>query len=176
MKKYWVSWVHKEGDGAFELHSPWWISGYDSNDNPMICAAIKTDMIPEHHIRLSYDNPPEDIAFRFAEERPEKWSPFCDRFAKADWMKWDDEPVIKEMGDKTIKVGDTVKMQYPPKYNYGWVSIKERMPEIGKQVLFSNSQYIDVGYRSENDELYCMGAHMTKSMPTHWMFLPEVPQ
>ncbi len=57
-----------------------------------------------------------------------------------------------------------------------WISVKQEIPEFGKLVLFSDGVYIDCGYRLENDQLYCMGAHITKSMPTHWMHLPELPK
>jgi hypothetical protein len=56
-----------------------------------------------------------------------------------------------------------------------WISVKDELPEIDKSVLFSDGRYIDIGYRNRNDELYCMGAHMTRSMPTHWMPLPKPP-
>lgn len=82
--KYWISWHHKKEYGAFEIHSAWWFSGEDT-----ICAAIDTDMIPDRFIYLSYDTVPKHIQFRFIEEKDKSFSPFSDRFPKADWMRWD---------------------------------------------------------------------------------------
>ncbi len=38
----------------------------------------------------SYDVylPADAVTWRFVEERPDDWSPFGDRFPKADWMQW----------------------------------------------------------------------------------------
>lgn len=91
MKKYWISWEHNTDYGLFTLTFPWWITGYGNNMNPQICASILTDTNPEDYIRFSYDKPPHDIQFRFIEEKPDDWSPFSSRFAKADWMMWDEE-------------------------------------------------------------------------------------
>jgi len=35
-----------------------------------------------------HDVRPEHIEFRFCEERPHGWEPFCDRFPRGAWMKW----------------------------------------------------------------------------------------
>jgi len=40
----------------------------------------------EHKQNL--DLMPEDVEWRFVEERPDDWSPFSDRFPQADWMEW----------------------------------------------------------------------------------------
>jgi len=93
--KYWISWYHKREFSGFELHSPWWITGYTGEGDITFCAAVKaTDEIKAMEIvRNSYDVPPEDaIEWRFCEERPLDWSPFSDRFPKAEWMEqyWED--------------------------------------------------------------------------------------
>jgi hypothetical protein len=36
----------------------------------------------------SYDTRPPELAFRFVEERPDEWVPFCDRFPRSSWMVW----------------------------------------------------------------------------------------
>jgi hypothetical protein len=90
MKNFWISWQHRSEFGEFELHFPWWISGTgDGYSN--LCAAVKAEseeaakkIICEH----CYDVSPTYIEFRFCEERPADWNPFCDRFQRADWMKW----------------------------------------------------------------------------------------
>lgn len=56
-----------------------------------------------------------------------------------------------------------------------WISIQIKLPEIGMQCLFSDGRYVDIGLRTENDTLYCVSASLLKSLPTHWMPLPEIP-
>ena len=87
---YWVSWYHEEGMGEFELHSPWWVSGYRTIDKAAtICAAVKAADAPSARVivRSAYDKVafPE---FRFVTHKADDWHPFSDRFPKADWMKW----------------------------------------------------------------------------------------
>jgi hypothetical protein len=80
--------------GKFELNSPWWISG-ENDDAHIICAAVRARS--EDHAKLliimSHDVEhvewaSQDINWRFVEERPDTWSPFSDRFPRAEWMKW----------------------------------------------------------------------------------------
>ena len=87
MKKFWVSWI---GDnGVFELHSPWWVSGY-SDDKTVFCAAIQAEnqVHAEMLVLGAHDEPKVTLAWRFVEEKPDDWSPFNERFRKADWMVW----------------------------------------------------------------------------------------
>lgn len=85
---YWVSFVMHERI-SFELHTPWWRSGYTPDGEPIICAAVlaydeddaKRAVVAAHDSHVILD-------WRFVEERPLGWSPFCDRFRRADWMKW----------------------------------------------------------------------------------------
>lgn len=91
MKTYWISWIGPVG--GFELHWPWWISGYrlgDEEDTPTICAAVKAknENAAKEVILASHDDKPKDIEWRFCNERPDGWEPFCDRFPRADWMQW----------------------------------------------------------------------------------------
>lgn len=97
MNKYWISWIHEETYGSFELYLPWWCTGYDSEDNSLICAAILAYNEEEavNKIESSYDAKPQHIIFRFIDEKEKEWSPFNDRFPKADWMKWNYEDLIK---------------------------------------------------------------------------------
>lgn len=97
MRNYWISWIHCiEIMGKFELHSPWWISGSiwfgeQDTEADTICAAIKA-FSEEDALELiykCYDIRPEEIEFRFCNERNSDWQPFSDRFPRAKWMKWD---------------------------------------------------------------------------------------
>ena len=86
---YWVSWYATEENGPFTLNWPWWFSGYRcSDDADTTCTAVRAPS--ENHAKalviLAHDKPPNQIEWRFVEERPDDWSPFCDRFPRAEWM------------------------------------------------------------------------------------------
>jgi hypothetical protein len=92
-RNFWVSWYSPDELGSWELHSPWWVSGWavtETEDVQTICAAIKAKDEDDARTRVlaSYDKPPATVAWRFVEERPADWTPFNDRFLKADWMVW----------------------------------------------------------------------------------------
>ena len=90
-KSYWISWTALEPLHTFELHSPWWVSGYNAYDNPTIVAAVRAPS-PEaavEVVRNAYDSPPPIIDLRFCDEMPAGRSPFSDRFPKCEWMAWD---------------------------------------------------------------------------------------
>ncbi len=92
MTNYWLSWWHTQDLSAFELNWPWWVSGYrdggDEQDDAAICAAVQADDedAAKGIVIAAYDVRPDDVEWRFVSERPADWSPFCDRFPKADWM------------------------------------------------------------------------------------------
>jgi len=91
--RYWISWYSPVSlYGKFELHTPWWVSGETCEDEPRhtICAAIEAGSEGEamQLIKECYDECPPPIEFRFCDKRPDDWSPFCDRFERADWMRW----------------------------------------------------------------------------------------
>jgi hypothetical protein len=95
MKNFWVSWYSPSKLGSWEMFNPWWISGYavgGDEDVPTICSAVRAESEDDAKmgLMLRYDTPPnpDDIAWRFAEERPDNWSPFTDRFERAAWMVW----------------------------------------------------------------------------------------
>jgi len=90
-KRFWVSWYTDEM-GTWELHFPWWTSGY-SDTFYIICAAVvaeNEDQVREI-IYSCYDKRPDNLEFSFINERPDDWSPFNDRFQAKDWMTecWD---------------------------------------------------------------------------------------
>lgn len=88
---WWVSWYSSSEIDEFELHSPWWVSGYDANDRTIICAAVRAvdEEAAYAAVKLAYDNGPADFTPRFCE--PLTGSPFGGRWPKARWMDWDDE-------------------------------------------------------------------------------------
>lgn len=95
-KRWWVSWQCVAA--GFELHSPWWESGYvmafDENgediDVPTYCAAVAADdeVGAKEQILRAYDAAPIRLEWRFCNERDPVWSPFGERFQKAKWMQW----------------------------------------------------------------------------------------
>lgn len=99
MKNWWLSWYWPDELGGFELHSPWWISGYKIEgpiDDPScgdacICAAVQADTEEEAmgKVIASFDKKPSAMEWRFCEEHPPDWSPFSGRFPHAKWMKWE---------------------------------------------------------------------------------------
>lgn len=92
MKNYWLSWYHCETLGEFELHFPWWVSGETLDEPPQftICAAVQAESEAKAVALINecYDKHPGFLKWRFINEREDDWSPFGDRFQKADWMKW----------------------------------------------------------------------------------------
>lgn len=98
MKSFWMSWYHTPELGGFELSSPWWKSGVrlvatesgEIEEHPTICAAIRADHLEGAMDRVltGYDVRPDDVEWRFFNEKPDDWSPFSERFPKADWMEW----------------------------------------------------------------------------------------
>ena len=91
-KAYWLSWYTTAEHGGWELHSPWWISGYSGDgEETIIVAAVRANSPEEAEevVVNSYDTPPEYLRFRFNDEFDR--SPFSDRFPQAEWMAWDDD-------------------------------------------------------------------------------------
>lgn len=89
-KRWWVSWWSGKDDGSFTLHSPWWISGERGEDDKQSFCAALIASTPEEAMGAvtdSYDRP-HDLEWRFVNERPDDWSPFCDRFKPRKWMQW----------------------------------------------------------------------------------------
>lgn len=98
MSAWWLSWYGPAPMSTFELHSPWWVSGWAADDAggytvPIVCAAVRADneFAALARVFTAYDDPPETIRWRFVEQVEVGWSPFCDRFPKAAWMAWDDD-------------------------------------------------------------------------------------
>lgn len=102
-KVFWLSWYQDWVEGAFELHRPWWWTGVRADDGAAtICAAI---IAPDQEVAkalvvAAYERPPKSVEWRFCEERPNDWTPFCDRFERKPWMRWP-EPTDGAEPDKT---------------------------------------------------------------------------
>lgn len=64
----------------------------------------------------------------------------------------------------------------------GWISVEERLPEIGKNVLIKYENDFTVGYLQMNNTWVCYYGNgwvtpaNTSSNPTHWMPTPEPPK
>lgn len=103
-KKFWVSWIQPTEDFRPINYPPneqilgWWCSGYDSSDNPIICACVvgigetigdrmrsATDAIdiewPE-----STSSEENSTGWRFFDEKADDFRT-SDRFPLSDWMK-----------------------------------------------------------------------------------------
>lgn len=96
MKRFWLSWYDTRY-GKWELDSPWWVSGERGDGVLTICAAVRApdEQCAKRLVIMAHDEPrPRDLEWRFVEERPGDWSPFCDRFPRADWNRWPDEPEV----------------------------------------------------------------------------------
>ena len=102
---YWVSWYSELPLNEFELHSPWWISGYTADDTPILCAAIQArrEDDAKDYVLQSYDTPPSTVEWRFITEQPDDWVPFSGRFPKAEWMTWPPEPNADDMARRLEK-------------------------------------------------------------------------
>lgn len=90
MNRFWISWWAARADGSFELHSPWWFSGYRTESESSVCAAVIADSeeAAKEVILAAYDTRPSGLEFRFVEQKPDDWSPFNTRFRQRDWMQW----------------------------------------------------------------------------------------
>jgi hypothetical protein len=87
--RFWVRWSSIYPLDTFEYHGPWWVTGWDSGDLPVVCAAVCAESAAhaQRVIASSYDIDHE-VEFSFTELKPDDWKPFSSRFQKQDWMKW----------------------------------------------------------------------------------------
>lgn len=92
----------------------------------------------------------------------------------------------KNMNDPTIKVGDTVKLEVPEPYNFGWIDVKDKLPKRSEYVLIKlkRNKYLfpmDVSFRLVDGEYPAWGntslgaRYYTSDEVTHWMPLPREP-
>jgi hypothetical protein len=92
-KRYWISFeVPTDKMSTFEYHGPWWVSGEAIDGSyQTVCAAMiaVSEQVAEQAFRNAFDDPMTVLGeFRFCSQRDADWSPFCDRFPQAKWMKW----------------------------------------------------------------------------------------
>jgi hypothetical protein len=91
--RWWVSWY--SAPGPFEYHGPWWITGQEIGGaaRRTIVAAVLAPSADDAKaiIHAAHDEPrPTVIDWRFVTPQPADWSPFGERFPRADWMRWPD--------------------------------------------------------------------------------------
>lgn len=97
---WWISWYHPAELGGFELHWPWWSSGWsfdkDGNEINIFVAAVRADSEDEAFdlIESSYDEKPEKgLERRFCdkleEDESKPWEHAGGRFQLGDWMSWE---------------------------------------------------------------------------------------
>ena len=61
-------------------------------------------------------------------------------------------------------------------FKEGWISVKDRLPEVGCDVLFvCRSKEYGVGAYSDTYKDFFMGQFPVKGV-THWMPLPQLPK
>jgi len=99
---WWISWYHHPDDGEFELHTPWWVSGYTLElgaQRSVIVASVpaRSEEAAWAAVEASYDTAPARLERRFCdplEDREQQpnvhrpWSSDGGRFPRADWMQW----------------------------------------------------------------------------------------
>lgn len=92
-KRFWVSWIEKGTDFRPVTFPPrlpilgWWCSGYDGDDNAIICAAVEAESHAAAESGIRQDWPGAGLeGWRFFGEQRPNWTP-GDRFPLEDWMK-----------------------------------------------------------------------------------------
>lgn len=93
LTNYWLSWYNRRTDPAFRLDWPWWATGNRSGGAVTICAAVRAKSEAEAWVIVIVSHVQKvDLDTRFCEAQPSDWTPFCDRFQRAEWMQW---PVVE---------------------------------------------------------------------------------
>jgi hypothetical protein len=88
--RYWLSWIQPTEDYRPKTYPPnkdvlgWWCSGYDSEDNAILCACVaaKTETKAKSVIKKDW---PEAKQWRFCDPQTADFRP-GDRFPIAGWM------------------------------------------------------------------------------------------
>ncbi len=90
MNNFWISWKCGKDVNLFPL--PCWVTGFDSEDLIVYCAAIQSDS--EDWVRGMVEaacDGDDEFDWRFFNQMEKGWTPFCDRFQRADWMLWHEQ-------------------------------------------------------------------------------------
>lgn len=96
---WWISWYSPEALGGFELHWPWWRSGWtierDGTEKTVLVAAVRADTEDEAFeiIESAYLEKPEDgVERRFCDKLEDgetmPWEHEGTRFPLMDWQEW----------------------------------------------------------------------------------------
>lgn len=96
--RFWISWYATKSR-TFALDWPHWTSGQRCGDDALtICAAViaeDADAAMEI-VYAAHDKRPRGLEWRFVNERPDDWSPFCDRFLEYPQTCWPAPPPTNE--------------------------------------------------------------------------------
>lgn len=93
-KRFWISWYSV---GSFTYRGPWWESGLQygvddvgrPQDMPTFVAAVIADSMSEAmQVIIDAHDGKGPRNWRFCQEYTEPWTPFSERFPRADWMEW----------------------------------------------------------------------------------------
>ena len=74
---------------------------------------------------------------------------------------------------------DIFEQTYEPEDLNGWISVKDRLPEDGKDVLAYDSEYKEIviaSYNSDYEEWDNLYDYLPVNEITHWQPLPELPE
>lgn len=91
--RFWLSWVQVSNDMRPLTYPPneaimgWWCSGYDSDDNYILCAVVDAADAEAAKAAIARDWPEAaDAEWRFCEPQSPNWRP-AERFPLSPWMQ-----------------------------------------------------------------------------------------
>lgn len=85
------------------------------------------------------------------------------------------------MNDPTLQIGDTVRRPHIPKFNNGWISVKDRLPKEDNWILYAVLVDDDklyrhqIAYYSKSKKWYRENEQHRSLKVTHWFPLPGLP-
>lgn len=96
--RWWVSWIQPTEDYRPIVYPPtdligWWCSGYDSDDNAVLCAALDapTQLAAENIIKAYWpESGYQQDGWRFFDSKPDDWLP-GERFQLPEWSEYEKE-------------------------------------------------------------------------------------
>lgn len=102
MRKWWVSWWSHQFS-SFTLFTPWWIDNGTGGfmvpasavhrqvlaGGQIVCAAVIADTEAQaKQLVLDAHDSKVSLEWRFVSRQGKYWSPFQERFPRAEWMQW----------------------------------------------------------------------------------------